>query len=581
MVLVLGVLVVANGRLESAGKQSLHSAQVLRLASTAERLTVDAETSTRAYLLTGRAQYKVDARQAYFTAQHRLGGLDGSAVDGAELDAIQRDTNTLGRRWLLPALARPVTAPRPYSDFAPAEALRMHIEREYTTLVAGAQLRQSQRLAHLHALHHRAWWIALAAIVAVPALLIAFLAYVAFMLLRPVRALGRLARRVERGEEGVVGEVAGPREIAQVQDAFNRMSTRIGQRRREIVDHAPIVMWEVVGSRIRWISPFWKEIAGPGAPEPLTVADIDAVVHPEDREQLAELRRIAMATQEPFDYRFRIVRRDGQLRWLWTQAKPVGDEDGKPRVIGFTLDVTEDERMRHELAHAQRLESIGHLAGGVAHDFNNLLTVIAGYATLAQMRMHEPERLEEPLAEIIIAAQRASSLTRQLLMFSREQAFELQQLDLNEVVRSVVPMLERLIEERISLLCSLAEGLPSIRFDRGQLEQVIVNLAVNARDAIAGNGRIVLSTSAGADRTVRLSVTDDGAGIDPVTIEHIFDPFFTTKPPGEGTGLGLSTVHGIVARGGGHIEVDSRVGEGTTFTVCFPAATDETLTVAA
>ena len=580
MVLVLGILLMTNGRLESAGKESLQAAQVIQLESTAERLTADAETSTRAYLLTGRRQYAVEARRAYAAAQHRLAR---SASDGAEVATIQRDTRLLGSRWLLPSLARPVTTPRPYAAFAPAEQLRMRIEREYATLFAGEQVRQSQRLAHLHALHHRAWWVALAAIVAIPALLLVFLAYVAFVLLRPVRALGRLAGRVERGEEGAVGEVAGPREIAQVQDAFNRMSTRIQERRREIVDYAPIVIWEVVGDKIRWISPFWEEIAGSGTPEPKTIADLDAAMHPEDREHLSELRSAAMAAQEPFDYRFRLLRRDGELRWLWTQARPMGYEDGKPRVIGFTLDVTEDERMRHELAHAQRLESIGHLAGGVAHDFNNLLTVIAGYATLAQMRVDDPSRLEEPLAEIITAAQRASALTRQLLMFSREQAFEPQLLDLNDVVRSVVPMLERLIEERITLLCSLGESLPAVRFDRGQLEQVIVNLAVNARDAIKGNGRIVLATGGGADKSVRLSVTDDGEGMDAATIEHIFDPFFTTKPPGEGTGLGLSTVHGIVARGGGHIEVDSRVGEGTTFTVCFPAATDATgaLTVAA
>jgi len=580
VVLVLGILLMTNGRLESAGKESLQAAQVIQLESTAERLTADAETSTRAYLLTGRRQYAVEARRAYAAAQHRLAR---SASDGAEVATIQRDTRLLGSRWLLPSLARPVTTPRPYAAFAPAEQLRMRIEREYATLFAGEQVRQSQRLAHLHALHHRAWWVALAAIVAIPALLLVFLAYVAFVLLRPVRALGRLAGRVERGEEGAVGEVAGPREIAQVQDAFNRMSTRIQERRREIVDYAPIVIWEVVGDKIRWISPFWEEIAGSGTPEPKTIADLDAAMHPEDREHLSELRSAAMAAQEPFDYRFRLLRRDGELRWLWTQARPMGYEDGKPRVIGFTLDVTEDERMRHELAHAQRLESIGHLAGGVAHDFNNLLTVIAGYATLAQMRVDDPSRLEEPLAEIITAAQRASALTRQLLMFSREQAFEPQLLDLNDVVRSVVPMLERLIEERITLLCSLGESLPAVRFDRGQLEQVIVNLAVNARDAIKGNGRIVLATGGGADKSVRLSVTDDGEGMDAATIEHIFDPFFTTKPPGEGTGLGLSTVHGIVARGGGHIEVDSRVGEGTTFTVCFPAATDATgaLTVAA
>jgi two-component system cell cycle sensor histidine kinase/response regulator CckA len=160
-------------------------------------------------------------------------------------------------------------------------------------------------------------------------------------------------------------------------------------------------------------------------------------------------------------------------------------------------------------------------------------------------------------------------------MFSREQPFELQPLDLNDVVRSVIPMLDRLIEERISVLCSSGDDLPPIRFDRGQLEQVIVNLAVNARDAIIGNGQIVIKTSAvgeGAAQSVRLSVTDDGTGMDAATIEHIFDPFFTTKPPGSGTGLGLSTVHGIIARGGGHIEVDSQPGRGTTFTLYFPAA---------
>ena len=276
----------------------------------------------------------------------------------------------------------------------------------------------------------------------------------------------------------------------------------------------------------------------------------------------------------PFDYRYRIVRKDGQIRWLWTRARTMGVVNGSPRMIGFTLDVTDDERTRHELAHAQRLESIGHLAGGVAHDFNNLLTVISGYGTLAQMRLDDPSGLEEPLAEIVAAAARASALTRQLLMFSREQPFELQLLDLNDVVRTLLPMLERLIEERITLLCSLAEDLPPIRFDRGQLEQVIVNLAVNARDAIAGIGQIVVSTSVGLDGVARLSVSDDGTGIDPATLEHIFDPFFTTKPPGSGTGLGLSTVHGIVARGGGYIEVDSQPGVGTTFVICFPAADD-------
>jgi PAS domain S-box-containing protein len=590
MVLVLGGLLVVAGEFESAGRDSLRSARVLELAATSERLTVNAETSTRAYLLTGRPQYAHEARTAYSQAQDALAKLElavaGSTQERARVGSIATTTTQLGRSWLFPSLAQRVRSPRPYLAFAKGEQIRLQLERRYDPVVAAEQSLETQRLARVHRLHGRVWWAAIAAMLAIPALLTAFLVYTGLVLLRPVRAVVDLAGRVEQGEEGATGDVGGPREIAQLQDAFNRMSSRVGQRRREILDHAPIAIWEVVGGEIRWISPQWREMAGEGAEEPRTVADIDAVAHPEDREHIAEVRREGIASGEPFDYRFRILRPDGQTRWLWTRAKPVGADGGEPRFIGFTLDVTDDERTRQELAHAQRLESVGHLAGGVAHDFNNLLTVISGYATLAQMRLDDPSRLEAPLKEIVGAAQRASALTRQLLMFGRKQDFEVQTLDLNAVVRSVVPMLERLIEERIVLLCSLADGVPVIRFDAGQLEQVIVNLAVNARDAIRGNGRIVISTSAdgeGATRTVRLSVADDGSGIDEATLEHIFDPFFTTKPPGQGTGLGLSTVHGIVARGGGHIEVDSRPGEGTTFTVVLPAASDSSgaLTVAA
>ena len=588
VVLVLGALLLVNSELDSAGRDLLRSTRILELAGTSERLTVSAETSTRAYLLTGRARYATEGRTSYLAARRALDSLEaetrGNAQAAGQVKAIESRTAQLGRTWLVPSLAQRVRRPRPFAAFANAEQVRMQLERSYSKLVGSQQSLEAHRLARVQTLHGRVWWLAIAAILAIPALLVAALLYTGLVLLRPVRAVADLAGRVAQGEEGATGDVSGPREIAQLQDAFNRMSSRVQRRRREILDHAPIAIWEVVDGEVRWISPQWREMAG-GA-EPRTVADIDALVHPEDREHVAEVRREGVAAGTPFDYRYRIIRGDGQIRWLWTSAKPVESDDGRARFIGFTLDVTEDERTRHELAHAQRLESIGHLAGGVAHDFNNLLTVISGYATLAQMRIDDPSRLEDPLEQIVEAAQRASMLTRQLLMFSRKQPFEVRVLDLNEIVRSVIPMLERLIEERITLLCSLADAVPSIRFDPRQLEQVIVNLAVNARDAIRGTGRIVIGTSVvgeGAARTVRLSVADDGSGIDEVTLEHIFDPFFTTKPPGQGTGLGLSTVHGIVARGGGHIEVDSRVGEGTTFTVCFPAATDSTaaLTVAA
>jgi PAS domain S-box-containing protein len=579
MVLVVGALLVANERLGSAGRASLRSAQMLELAGAAEQQTADAETSTRAYLLTGRPRYRTEARDAYAAARRSLALVSrlvaADAVERRRVAAIDSATAALGRGWLAPSLAHHVVKPQPFRVFASGERQRTALHRQYAALVAHEQVLQSQRLVRVHRLHARARCVALAAILAIPALLVAVLAYVGLVLVRRVRGLADLAVRVEQGEEGVVGDVTGPREIAQLQDAFNRMSSSVGRRRRELLEHAPITIWEVVGSNILWISPYWRTMAGEGTAEPTCVDDIDTLVHPEDRAHVAQVRRDGMKSMRAFDYRYRIVRRDGQIRWLWTRAKPMGTVGAQRRTIGFTLDVTEDERTRQELAHAQRLESVGHLASGVAHDFNNLLTVIAGYATLAEIRRADAAKVEEALNEIMAAAQRASALTRQLLMFSSQQPFELQTLDLNEVVRAVNPMLERLIEERITVLCSLDDNLPPIRFDRGQLEQVIVNLAVNARDAIRGNGRIVISTSAvgeRAQRTVRLSVADDGMGIDAATLEHIFDPFFTTKAPGEGTGLGLSTVHGIVARGSGHIEVVSQPGQGTTFTVCLPAA---------
>jgi signal transduction histidine kinase len=579
VVLVLGVLLVSDGQLQSASHQLLRSGHALELAATAERQTVDAETSARAYLLTGRSAYIPEARRSFRAATATLAQLSyvvrRTSDQQQRVEDIRAATARLGTQWIEPSLAQTVRQPRPYNAFVDGERTRLELQHRYALLAARELTLESAQVGRVHVLHRRVWYAGLGALFAIPLLLFLFRAYVGIALVRPVRALAALATRVERGEEGAVGDVRGPREIAQLQDAFNRMSSMVGQRRRELLEHAPITIWEAVGCELRWISPYWRTMAGEGAVEPTTIGDIDALIHPEDRERVAAQRQEAMRSQEAFDYRYRIVRRDGQIRWLWTRAKPMGTIDGEPRVIGFTLDVTEDERTRHELAHAQRLESIGHLAGGVAHDFNNLLTVIAGYAALAQMRLADPERLEEPLAEIMAAAQRASALTRQLLMFSREQPFELQPLDLNDVVRSVIPMLDRLIEERISVLCSSGDDLPPIRFDRGQLEQVIVNLAVNARDAIIGNGQIVIKTSAvgeGAAQSVRLSVTDDGTGMDAATIEHIFDPFFTTKPPGSGTGLGLSTVHGIIARGGGHIEVDSQPGRGTTFTLYFPAA---------
>ncbi len=237
---------------------------------------------------------------------------------------------------------------------------------------------------------------------------------------------------------------------------------------------------------------------------------------------------------------------------------------------------------------AQKLEALGRLAGGVAHDFNNLLTVVNGYSQLLLAGMDEQDERRENVEEIRSAGLRAESLVRQLLIFSRKQTAALEVLDLDEVVRGVEKMLRRVIGEDIELLVEPASGMERVKGDRGQMEQVLMNLAVNARDAMPQGGRLAIETavvSVGTDaqgksevplgRFVRLRVSDTGAGMDAAVREHIFEPFFTTKEPDKGTGLGLATVYEIVRQSGGHIQVASEPGEGTTFAVHFPCLDGE------
>jgi signal transduction histidine kinase/FixJ family two-component response regulator len=247
-------------------------------------------------------------------------------------------------------------------------------------------------------------------------------------------------------------------------------------------------------------------------------------------------------------------------------------------------DVTERRKLEEQLRQAQKMEAIGQLAGGVAHDFNNLLTVIAGYSQLAQRSIGAGPGAKE-LAEVERAADRATALTRQLLAFSRRQLLNPTLLDLNEVLTALMPMLDRLIGDDTSVAMLAADDLPQVRADRGQIEQVIVNLAVNARDAMPNGGTLTIETRpalldaayaaehAGvqAGPYVCVTVADTGAGMDAETLPHIFEPFYTTKEAGHGTGLGLSTVHGIVTQSQGHVAVYSEPGFGSAFKIYLPA----------
>lgn len=286
-------------------------------------------------------------------------------------------------------------------------------------------------------------------------------------------------------------------------------------------------------------------------------------------------------------------KKSGELYWESASISPIKNADG---VITHFLAVKEDitERKRAEetrakledqLRHAQKMESIGRLAGGVAHDFNNMLTVIQGYCALMQDQIPAGDPLLADLNQIRRASERASTLTRQLLAFSRQQVLAPTVLDLNELVANLQKMLGRLIGEDITLSTVLQPGLWSIIADPGQMEQVIMNLVVNARDAMPTGGQIILETDnvyidANYAQThlevpigpcVLLVITDTGHGMDKPTLARIFEPFFTTKEQGKGTGLGLATVYGIVKQSGGHITVYSEPGQGTTFKIYLPA----------
>jgi nitrogen-specific signal transduction histidine kinase len=264
----------------------------------------------------------------------------------------------------------------------------------------------------------------------------------------------------------------------------------------------------------------------------------------------------------------------------------VGSIEFRGRKAGLVLvtDVTERKHLETQLLQSQKMDSVGRLAGGVAHDFNNLLGVITGYGELLAGRLPNDPQLKRYVNDILKAAARAAGLTRQLLAFSRKQVLQPRVLDLNAVVAEMEKMLRRLIGEDVQLITVFDESLEGVRADPGQMEQVLMNLAVNARDAMPRGGRLTIETAnVDLDATyarsrpgvkpgphVMLAVSDTGHGMEPEVLGHIFEPFFTTKEAGKGTGLGLATVHGIVKQSGGHIFVYSERGQGTTFKIYLP-----------
>jgi signal transduction histidine kinase/ActR/RegA family two-component response regulator len=323
----------------------------------------------------------------------------------------------------------------------------------------------------------------------------------------------------------------------------------------------------------------------------------DTVLFPPDvAKTVMERDRAIMSNGRVVTIEEEVTFQTGASATYLTAKGPLLDGDGNViGLFGIARDITdrkraEEERssLQEQLQQAQKMESVGRLAGGVAHDFNNLLTVINGYAALVLTELDEDDPLCGPLAEIAKAGERSARLTQQLLAFSRKQILEPKVLDLNEVVAEVSKMLRRLVGEDVEVVTVLAPSLGRVLADAGQIQQVLMNLAVNARDAMPSGGKFLIETAnvefdeeyvaVHADTTsgpyVLLRVTDTGVGMDDDVRQHAFEPFFTTKPEGKGTGLGLSTVYGIVKQSGGGIWVYSEPGKGTTFKIYLPRVTE-------
>jgi PAS domain S-box-containing protein len=342
---------------------------------------------------------------------------------------------------------------------------------------------------------------------------------------------------------------------------------------------ANVVMWNLAAEEMfQWTA---DEVLGRPVPTvpPEERAAFDAM---RERERRGEAIRAVSSTR---------LRKDGVVLEVQVSTAPLRDRDGAVvGVIGMITDVSEQRRLETQLRTAQKMEAVGLLAGGVAHDFNNLLTAIKGFASLLEMTIPPADESREFVDEIAKAADRAAGLTAQLLAFSRRQLLRPERIDLNTRIRDLQRMLALLVSEGGELVLDLDPELGLVHADPGQVEQVILNLAVNARDAISGlaNGRITIATgnvtlrdefsgwrvAPAPGEYVRLDVRDNGVGMDAATQARIFDPFFTTKAAGQGTGLGLATVYGIAKQSNGYVWVQSAPGEGSTFSVYLPRTAD-------
>ena len=319
------------------------------------------------------------------------------------------------------------------------------------------------------------------------------------------------------------------------------------------------------------------------------VCSFGSLIYREDENMVFDAVQEALSEKHAWQIEYRIRHRNGNIRWVWERGNGIFDSMGELNHLeGFIVDITDRKNLEEQLYQSQKMESIGRMAGGVAHDFNNMLSVILGAAQIAMPKVPEGSELQQLLQAIMTAAERSSGITRQLLAFSRKEAIVPKAINLNAHLTELKKNLERLICEDVEISFHLAQDLWTVKMDPSQLDQILMNLSVNARDAMPVGGSLVMETAnvhveddychlyldARPGDYVLLTVNDTGCGMDRETLKHIFEPFFTTKAIGEGTGLGLSTVYGIVTQNAGFIICYSEMGQGTTFNIYLPRLID-------